>query len=121
MGNSLQMLFFSSLKDCASLKHFIPSSVKLDHGNQMVPCLVRYGVNASCVCQEGRCLEVVVFIHHVLLNKEAVKSCAVFAACVHQVGSSLKAAASMHHVLLNKKQLKSCGVDASCSSHLGSN
>ena len=121
MGNSLQMLFFSSLKNCASLKHFIPSSVKLDHRNQMVPCLFRYGVNTSCVCQEGRCLEVVVFIHHVLLNKKAVKSCAVFAACVHQIGSSLKAAASMHHVLLNKKQLKSCGVDASCSSHLGSN
>ena len=138
MGNSLQMLFFSSLKDCASLKHFIPSSVKLDHGNQMVPCLVRYGVNASCVCQEGRCLEVVVFIHHVLLNKEAVKklcglcricssnrkqfkSCGVNASCSSQQEAVKKLRCRCIMFFSSRKQLKSCGVFASFGYHQGSN
>lgn len=104
----------------------------------MVPCLVRYGVNASCVCQEGRCLEVVVFIHHVLLNKEAVKklcglcricssnrkqfkSCGVNASCSSQQEAVKKLRCRCIMFFSSRKQLKSCGVFASFGYHQGSN
>ena len=72
------------------------------------------------VCQQESCLQVVVSVHHVFVNKKAVyklwcqcimclstrkqfKSCGVNALCVCQQESSLKVVVPMHHVFINRK------------------
>ena len=80
-----------------------------------------WSVNASCVRWQGSSLRVVVSMHHVFVNKEAVKefwchcimcsstreqfkSCGVDASCVFLTG----------------EQFKSCGVNLSCVGQQGS-
>ena len=58
----------------------------------------RSGVNTSCVCQQGSSLQVLVFMHHPFVTKEAVqKLWCLYILCVS-----------------SRKQFKSCGVYASC-------
>ena len=72
------------------------------------------------VCQQESCLQVVVSVHYVFVNKKAVyklwcqcimclstrklfKSCGVNALYVCQQESSLRVVVPMHHVFINRK------------------
>ena len=66
------ILLSSSSKDYVLLSYMIPSVVKLDHRNQIVPYLESYGVNASCAYQQESSLKVSVSLHDTDINKETL-------------------------------------------------